>query len=80
MAVTEADVIIVGAGLSGLAAADHLLTHDESLRVLVLESNDRVGGRTKGHDEDLGGAWIAPNHKNLIQVGKERKRDSWKKG
>jgi phytoene dehydrogenase-like protein len=39
------DVIIIGAGLSGLAAAVHL--HRQGRRVLVLEASDRAGGRIK---------------------------------
>lgn len=39
------DVIIIGAGLSGLAAAVHL--HRQGRKVLVLEASDRAGGRIK---------------------------------
>lgn len=39
------DVVIVGAGLAGLAAAVHL--QDAGRRVLVLESSDGVGGRVR---------------------------------
>lgn len=39
------DVIIVGAGLSGLSAAVHL--HRQGRKVLILESSDRAGGRVK---------------------------------
>ena len=38
----EADVIVIGGGLSGLAAADGLKNHDSSLRVIVLEANEQV--------------------------------------
>ena len=37
------DAIIIGAGISGLAAADHLI--DSGNDVLVLEARDRIGGR-----------------------------------
>jgi monoamine oxidase len=39
------DVIVVGAGLAGLVAAEFLLGHDKNLTVLVLEASDRLGGR-----------------------------------
>lgn len=69
----EADVVIIGAGLSGLAAADSLKTHDPSLRVLILEATDRVGGRLHSSQIgdksfDLGAQWILPEHKPLLQV------------
>jgi monoamine oxidase len=39
----SADVIVIGAGAAGLAAADELARKDR--RVLVLEARERVGGR-----------------------------------
>jgi len=45
---TSADVIIVGAGWSGLSAA--LVLQDEGLDVLVLEGKNRVGGRVYSID------------------------------
>jgi len=42
-AVEDAEVVVVGAGFAGLAAARRL--SDAGVRVLVLESRDRVGGR-----------------------------------
>ncbi len=42
---TKHDVIIIGAGLSGLSAAVHL--HRQGRKVLILEASDRAGGRVK---------------------------------
>src|SRR5436309_14844356 len=39
---SKADVVILGAGLAGLTAAYHLRDRD----IVVIESRDRVGGRT----------------------------------
>jgi len=55
------DTIVVGAGVSGLAAA-RLLTR-AGRRVIVLEARDRIGGRTYtersgGHVTDRGASWI----------------------
>lgn len=44
-AVSETDVIIVGAGLAGLACARRLT--QSHLRTVVLEASDRVGGRVR---------------------------------
>jgi cation diffusion facilitator CzcD-associated flavoprotein CzcO/acetyl esterase/lipase len=38
------DVIIVGAGLSGIGAACHLQTHCAGKRILILEGRERMGG------------------------------------
>lgn len=39
------DVIIIGAGLSGLSAALHL--QNEGRQVFIIEASDKVGGRIK---------------------------------
>ncbi|MEX1210545.1 MAG: FAD-dependent oxidoreductase [Candidatus Nanopelagicales bacterium] len=68
----EVDVVVVGAGLAGLAAARKLIEAGKS--VLVLEARDRVGGRTEGAFLDngvaveLGGQWIGPAHTELLAL------------
>lgn len=64
MADQRSDVIVIGAGLSGLAAARRLQARGSS--VVVLEARDRVGGRTlseplAGDVIDLGGQWVGPS-------------------
>ncbi|WP_150957990.1 flavin monoamine oxidase family protein [Microbacterium testaceum] len=59
--VDSADVVVVGAGVSGLAAAR--LIARGGRRVVVLEARDRVGGRvftdrSGGHITDRGASWI----------------------
>lgn len=54
-------VIVIGAGMAGIAAARAL--YDASIQVTVLESRDRVGGRvctdyTFGFPVDLGASWL----------------------
>jgi monoamine oxidase len=58
----RADVIVVGAGVAGLRAAE-LLRATAGLDVVVLEARDRVGGRVHtvapwGAPLDLGAAWL----------------------
>jgi len=46
---TDYDVIIIGAGVAGLTAALHLA--ERGLKPLILEANERVGGRLSDNEE-----------------------------
>lgn len=69
------DVIVVGAGYSGLTAAKKLI--DLKKKVLVLEARDRVGGRVfteiraDGSYLDLGGAWVGPSQDKFYELIKK---------
>ncbi|MGC1206560.1 MAG: FAD-dependent oxidoreductase, partial [Ornithinimicrobium sp.] len=70
----EADVIIIGAGLSGLIAAREVLA--AGYEPLVVEANDRVGGRIFTQDVDglpleLGAQWIGDTHHRMQTLASE---------
>jgi len=71
-AVHQYNVIIIGAGAAGLAAAQDLYQHGVK-DVLVLEARDRIGGRVWtihpwGAATDLGASWIHRSNNNPLAL------------
>jgi len=81
MAAQQADVIIVGAGLSGLIAARTVLA--AGLTPLILEADQRVGGRilteevAPGLPVELGAQWIGDTHHRMFALADELGVDTY---
>jgi putrescine oxidase len=80
MSAIERDVVIIGAGASGLTAATKLRA--AGLSVAVLEARDRVGGRLwtnhiDGAMLELGGQWVSPDQTALLATLDELGLDTY---
>ena len=68
----RADVAVVGAGLAGMTAAYRLMREGHS--VIVLEANDRAGGRVLNHEieggeiSEAGGTFIGPTQDRIKAI------------
>ncbi|MBB5686385.1 flavin monoamine oxidase family protein [Sphingobium boeckii] len=70
-AADTADVIIIGAGLSGLNAA--MLLKEQGMRPIVLEANSIVGGRVRTHESvdgpvDVGASQIGRSYARVLDM------------
>lgn len=69
---TKKDVIIIGAGLAGLAAA--LKLKKRNISYTIIEARSRVGGRVFSHQIDpgliieLGGEWVGDSHTRMQEL------------
>jgi len=68
-------IIIIGAGLTGLALAYYL--RDSGLNITIIEARSRIGGRilTKetpsGHRIEMGATWLGRKHRQLNELLQE---------
>ena len=77
-------VVVVGAGLAGLSAADEF--RRAGADVVVLEARDRVGGRVWSRELDngavveMGAEFILPGNTLIREVADRLGLDLWDKG
>ena len=77
-----ADVVVVGAGFAGLAAATAVRAAGKS--VVVLEARRRVGGRVLNHRlaqgdvVEIGGQWVGPTQDRLIALADDLGVETYK--
>ena len=77
------DLVIVGAGISGLSAAYFYRKENPSARILILDNHDDFGGHAKRNEFKIGGSTrigyggteSIDSPSNWSQVGKELLRD-----
>lgn len=78
----DVDVLIVGAGQAGMAAAHELVALGHTVQ--VLEATDHVGGRTRNYDTqsnsmdvatddvvEVGGTWFSPEHTAALALAQK---------
>lgn len=63
------NIVIIGAGLSGIYAATLLQQH---FNVTVIEARNRIGGRVQTVDGfDMGPSWVWPHQKHILRLIRE---------
>ena len=69
------DIIIIGAGLTGMALAYYL--RNSGKRILIIEGRNRIGGRILTRDntneapQEMGATWLSRQHSSLINLLQE---------
>ncbi|MBP2283905.1 monoamine oxidase [Flavobacterium sp. CG_23.5] len=79
---SKPNIVIIGAGLTGLATAYFL--QKKGIEFVVLEANDSIGGRIEtiigshGATMEMGATWFGRQHPHLIQLLDELKLEYFK--
>ncbi len=81
MTIVKTDVLILGAGLTGLTLAYRL--RNLPITVKIVEARDRIGGRIKtiydanGGSQEMGATWLGRKHISLFSLLKELKLETF---
>ena len=74
MKTTESEIVIIGAGLTGLALGYYL--KESGLKISIIEARERLGGRihTNRHNDsppvELGATWVGKQHTEVLKLFK----------
>ena len=77
----HSDILIIGAGLTGLSLAYFL--RDSKLSIRILEARKRLGGRIltlrdkKGPSREMGATWLGQKHSTLVGLLEELNIDTF---
>jgi monoamine oxidase len=64
----DKNIVIIGAGLSGLATA-YFLEKKHNISPLILEAREAPGGRMQSDSSiELGATWLGPEHSHLLEL------------
>ena len=77
---TMYDCVIIGSGLAGLNSAYQMLKKNPKAKILLVEKNNRIGGRVHSinlhhqHSYEAGAIRFYPSHHHLLKLLKEFKQ------
>lgn len=68
----DIDVLIIGAGISGLVTAYKCLKKDSTLKILIVEATDEIGGQIHSHhNNEFGCNWINIDQHHVYKLCNE---------
>ena len=68
------DIVIVGAGMSGLTAGLKLKQKEKSLNILIIESSSRIGGQLSNSlIGEIGSKWLTEDQYHMYNILKNLK-------
>lgn len=79
--ILDSEVLIVGAGVSGLVTAYKLIQKLPSMKITIVEESSCIGGQVHPTQSmgDLGGKYISNNHYHMIKLLKDLNLDIYPK-
>lgn len=67
----DIDVLVIGAGISGLVTAYKILKKDPSIKVLLVDASNRIGGHICSKPKEFGAQWINTDQIHFLRLCEE---------